>query len=185
MRIDGDLAAPARQELARVSGRAQVEVAIALGEAEQTVEPVPRGGHSPRPTSLCAEVVEVGVDGDAERAIVSLVAERVDVRLGGLSRRKAARSALAFSRMSSRTVGGDDSDTPGGPYTSCDVSCSKRMRYSGSVDSVTDASVPACIYCGCKLNVPTRPAHVFPEGLGGRLATTTTVCNDCNNAFRT
>jgi hypothetical protein len=31
--------------------------------------------------------------------------------------------------------------------------------------------------------VPIRPAHVFPEGLGGRLATTTTVCNDCNNSF--
>ncbi len=40
-----------------------------------------------------------------------------------------------------------------------------------------------CIYCSCTLKVQTKPAHVFPEGLGGRLATTTTVCDDCNNSF--
>lgn len=45
------------------------------------------------------------------------------------------------------------------------------------------AVVHTCIYCGCTLKVPTRPAHVFPEGLGGRLRTTTTICDDCNNSF--
>ncbi len=40
-----------------------------------------------------------------------------------------------------------------------------------------------CIYCGRILSAPTRPAHIFPEGLGGRLATTTTVCDACNNSF--
>src|ERR1051325_8557605 len=87
-------------------------MAIALGDTEQPVQPVPRGRHGPRPPSLRAEVVEVGVDGDADRAIVRLVAERVDVCLGGLSRRKAARSALAFSRMCSVTVGCNDDDAP-------------------------------------------------------------------------
>jgi HNH endonuclease len=48
---------------------------------------------------------------------------------------------------------------------------------------VAVAAVYICIYCGCTLKVPTRPAHVFPEGLGGRLTTTTTVCDDCNNSF--
>lgn len=42
---------------------------------------------------------------------------------------------------------------------------------------------PRCIYCAAVLAVPTRPAHVFPNGAGGRLTTTTTVCNDCNNSF--
>jgi hypothetical protein len=41
---------------------------------------------------------------------------------------------------------------------------------------------PRCIYCGRVLVVPTRPAHVFPNGAGGRLTTTTTVCNECNNS---
>lgn len=45
------------------------------------------------------------------------------------------------------------------------------------------ASLSRCIHCGCTLEVQTKPAHVFPEGLGGRLATTTTVCDDCNNSF--
>lgn len=40
-----------------------------------------------------------------------------------------------------------------------------------------------CIYCGRALNVPTKPAHVFPEALGGRLKSTTTVCDECNNSF--
>jgi hypothetical protein len=39
-----------------------------------------------------------------------------------------------------------------------------------------------CIYCGRVLAVPTWPAHVFPNGAGGRLTTTTTVCNECNNS---
>lgn len=39
-----------------------------------------------------------------------------------------------------------------------------------------------CIYCGRVLVVPTRPAHVFPNAVGGRLTTTTTVCNECNNS---
>jgi hypothetical protein len=45
--------------------------------------------------------------------------------------------------------------------------------------------VPAdrCIYCGQTLTLTTRPAHIFPEGLGGRLAATTTVCDECNNSF--
>lgn len=40
-----------------------------------------------------------------------------------------------------------------------------------------------CIYCGCKLVGVVRPAHIIPEGMGGRLTSTTTVCNDCNNSF--
>lgn len=44
-------------------------------------------------------------------------------------------------------------------------------------------SANKCIYCGCTLKVKTKAAHVFPEGLGGRLATKTTVCDDCNNSF--
>lgn len=51
------------------------------------------------------------------------------------------------------------------------------------LDVVVVAPVSRCIYCGCALEVQTKPAHVFSEGLGGRLATTTTVCDDCNNSF--
>jgi hypothetical protein len=40
-----------------------------------------------------------------------------------------------------------------------------------------------CIYCERALPPATKPAHIFPEGLGGRLASTTTVCDDCNNSF--
>jgi hypothetical protein len=95
LRVDGDLAAAPRQEPAREPGRQQGQVAIALGNAEQPVQPVARGRHGPRPPSLRADVVEVGVDGDADGAIVGLIAERVDVCLGSLSRREAAGPALA------------------------------------------------------------------------------------------
>jgi hypothetical protein len=40
-----------------------------------------------------------------------------------------------------------------------------------------------CIYCGRQLVGQIRPAHIVPEGMGGRLTSTTTVCNDCNNSF--
>ena len=40
-----------------------------------------------------------------------------------------------------------------------------------------------CIYCSSELVGKIRPAHVVPEGMGGRLTSTTTVCNDCNNSF--
>lgn len=40
-----------------------------------------------------------------------------------------------------------------------------------------------CIYCGCTLIQPTRPAHIVPDGMGGRLTSTSTCCNDCNNKF--
>src|SRR6185369_15144695 len=92
--VDGDLAAPPRHELACEPGRQRGQVAIALGDAEQPVQPVAGGRHGPRPPSLRAEVVEVGVDGDADRAIVGLVSERVDVSLGGLSRRMDHRVAV-------------------------------------------------------------------------------------------
>jgi hypothetical protein len=57
------------------------------------------------------------------------------------------------------------------------------LGYVIGVDSLASGEAPTCIYCGCRLVVPTRPAHVFPEGLGGRLTTIDTVCNDCNNSF--
>lgn len=47
----------------------------------------------------------------------------------------------------------------------------------------TTVPVHECIYCGCTLKGPTRPAHIFPEGLGGQLVSVTTVCDDCNNSF--
>lgn len=40
-----------------------------------------------------------------------------------------------------------------------------------------------CIYCTAELTGTIRPAHAIPKGLGGRLTSTTTVCNDCNNSF--
>lgn len=40
-----------------------------------------------------------------------------------------------------------------------------------------------CIYCGCELVGVVRPAHVIPEGMGGRLTSITTVCNACNRSF--
>jgi hypothetical protein len=40
-----------------------------------------------------------------------------------------------------------------------------------------------CIYCGCELMEGVRPAHVIPNGIGGRLRSITTVCNACNNSF--
>lgn len=40
-----------------------------------------------------------------------------------------------------------------------------------------------CIYCGADLGPNTRPAHIVPKGMGGRLASKTTCCNDCNNSF--
>lgn len=40
-----------------------------------------------------------------------------------------------------------------------------------------------CLYCEAPLEGVVRPAHVIPEGMGGRLASTSTVCNDCNNSF--
>ena len=40
-----------------------------------------------------------------------------------------------------------------------------------------------CIYCGSEPAGVIRPAHVVPEGMGGRLAGTSTVCNACNNSF--
>ncbi|HTR55619.1 MAG TPA: hypothetical protein VMJ10_33310 [Kofleriaceae bacterium] len=54
---------------------------------------------------------------------------------------------------------------------------------------MASASERKCIYCGHPLKVPTRPAHVFPNGLGGRLDSIDTVCDgadgseDCNNSF--
>jgi hypothetical protein len=41
----------------------------------------------------------------------------------------------------------------------------------------------SCIYCGSALIGAVSPAHIVPEGMGGRLASDTTVCNDCNNSF--
>lgn len=40
-----------------------------------------------------------------------------------------------------------------------------------------------CIYCRRELVGTIRPAHIIPEGMGGRLKSRTTVCNDCNNSF--
>lgn len=40
-----------------------------------------------------------------------------------------------------------------------------------------------CIYCRHELVGTVRPAHIVPEGMGGRLTSRTTVCNDCNNSF--
>lgn len=39
-----------------------------------------------------------------------------------------------------------------------------------------------CIYCGAKLG-DEPDAHVIPVGMGGRLASNTTVCAVCNNSF--
>jgi hypothetical protein len=39
-----------------------------------------------------------------------------------------------------------------------------------------------CIYCGVILR-DEPPAHVVPEGMGGRLASSTSVCRTCNNDF--
>lgn len=40
-----------------------------------------------------------------------------------------------------------------------------------------------CIYCQSKLDDSTRLAHVFPECLGGRIASRTICCNKCNESF--
>src|SRR5438445_13829873 len=40
-----------------------------------------------------------------------------------------------------------------------------------------------CIYCRAPLTPETVRAHVIPQCLGGRLWSTTTCCNDCNNAI--
>lgn len=40
-----------------------------------------------------------------------------------------------------------------------------------------------CIYCHEPLGPKTREAHVIPRCLGGRLASKTMCCNDCNNAL--
>lgn len=40
-----------------------------------------------------------------------------------------------------------------------------------------------CIYCLRDLVGTIRPAHIVPDGMGGRLTSTSTVCNECNNSF--
>lgn len=40
-----------------------------------------------------------------------------------------------------------------------------------------------CIYCRTPLHAKTRKAHVWPAALGGRLYSTDTNCDDCNNAL--
>lgn len=40
-----------------------------------------------------------------------------------------------------------------------------------------------CIFCGSELNGSTKPEHILPNALGGRMTTRRAICSKCNNNF--
>jgi hypothetical protein len=97
--------------------------------------------------------------------------------------RDAVRGATATATQSSARRPSSSSDDAPATARAELVELELEQRHAGAIAAVRPAYCDGpvavavdhtCIDCGCTLKVPTRPAHVFPKGLGGRLTTTTT-----------